>query len=125
MRINRNAPRIILAATVVALTTTASFAQTPPSPPPAQSPQAGTAVQAPAEPPTEAEKLIDAAIPKVAAVKAVSATLTQDVKMMGQTFQVKGRYLKAPGSRILLRLEVAGLLGSSGSMTQVCNGDVL
>ncbi|WP_165065167.1 LolA family protein [Paludisphaera rhizosphaerae] len=130
MRIHRNASRITLAAALVtALATGSTFAQTPAPSQPAQAPPAGALGAKPAapaeEPPTEAEKLIDAAIPKVAAVKTVSATLAQSVKMMGQSFQVKGRYLKAPGSRVLLRLDVAGLPGSTGTILQVSNGDVL
>jgi hypothetical protein len=45
--------------------------------------------------------------------------------MLGQDFEIKGRYLKAPGSRVYLRLSVSGLPGSTGTMLQVCNGDVL
>lgn len=129
MLINRNASRIIFAAAAV-LTTVASFAQAPGGPLPAQPAQpggnAGSAPKAPAEePPTEAEKLIDEAIQKVAAVKSVSATLTQEVKMMDRSFQVKGRYRKAPGARVFLQLDVAGLPGSTGTLIQVSNGETL
>jgi len=83
------------------------------------------AAEAPNEPPTEAEKLIDEAIKKIAAIESVSADLVQNVKMLGQNFQIQGRYLKAPGSRVYLKLTVSGLPGSSGTMLQVCDGEVL
>jgi len=134
MPIHRNASRITLATPLIAaLTTVASFGQAPGNPAPSQPTVAGDPAGAPGlkpataaeEPPTEAEKQIDAAVPKVAALKAVSATLTQDVWMLGRSFQVKGRYMKAPGSRVYLRLDVAGLPGSTGTMLQVSNGSVL
>lgn len=130
MRIHRNASRITLAATLVTVLATGStFAQIPGGPgsiQPSQAQLAGGPGAKPAEePPTEAEKLIDAAIPKVAGVKSVSATLTQSVKMMGQSFQVKGRYLKGAGSRVYLRLDVTGMPGSTGTILQVSNGEVL
>jgi len=83
------------------------------------------AAEAPEEPPTEAEQLIDEAIKKIAAIESVSADLVQDVTMLGQSFQIQGRYLKAPASRIYLKLTVSGLPGSSGTMLQVCDGEVL
>jgi len=86
---------------------------------------AGPAATAPAEPPTEAERLIDDAIKKVAAVKSASADLQQNVTMLGQSFEIKGRFLKAPGSKIYLRMNVSGLPGSTGTMLQVCDGEVL
>ncbi|WP_165065170.1 LolA family protein [Paludisphaera rhizosphaerae] len=136
MRINRNGRRIALATPfVVALSTVAAHAQAPGRPSqsgaaqaPAAAPPATPAdpTASPAEaPPTEAERLIDDAIKKVAAVKTVSAALTQDVKMLGQKFQVKGRYLKGTGSRIYLDLDVVGLPGAQGRMLQVCDGAVL
>ncbi|WP_165245085.1 LolA family protein [Paludisphaera soli] len=119
----------MLAATLVgAWIATSVLAQTPggpPQTPPGQAPAANLPGAPPEEPPTEAELIVDEAIKKVAAVKAVSADLLQDVKMLGQKFQIKGRYLKAPSSKIYLRLDVSGLPGSAGTMLQVCDGDVL
>lgn len=79
----------------------------------------------PQEPPTEAERLIDDAIKKLASVKSVSADLVQSVDMLKQKFDVKGRYLRAPSSRIYLKLSISGLPDSSGTMLQVCDGDIL
>lgn len=136
MRTNRNGRRIVLATPfAVALSTVAAFAQGPGGPPQTLSPQA-PATAAPAAPgaspapageetSSDAERLIDEAIKKVAAVKTVSASLTQDVKMLGQKFQVKGRYLRATGSRAYLDLDVLGLPGSPGRMLQVSDGAVL
>ena len=45
--------------------------------------------------------------------------------MLKQNFSVKGRYLKAPSSRIYLKLTVSGLPDSSGTMLQVCDGETL
>ncbi|APW60168.1 hypothetical protein [Paludisphaera borealis] len=101
----------------------APSAQPPAGQAPAASP--GTAAEAPAEPPTEAERLIDAAIKKIAAVKSVSADLQQNVKMLGQKFEIKGRYLKAPASKVYLKMSISGLPGSTGTMLQVCDGEVL
>lgn len=136
MRTNRNGRRIVLATPfAVALSTVAAYAQapngrpqapaaqTPATPPPAAS--AGQSANSAEGPLTEAERIIDDAIRKVADVKTVSAALTQDVKMLGQKFQVKGRYLKGSGSRVYLDLDVVGLPGSQGRMLQVSDGTVL
>ena len=45
--------------------------------------------------------------------------------MLGQRFEIKGRYLKAPDDRVSLRLAVAGLAKSTGTMLQVCDGETL
>ena len=45
--------------------------------------------------------------------------------MLKQSFSIKGRYLKAPSSRIYLKLTVTGLPDSSGTMLQVCDGETL
>ena len=45
--------------------------------------------------------------------------------MLKQNFSIKGRYLKAPSSRIYLKLTVTGLPDSSGTMLQVCDGETL
>ncbi|MFO0892605.1 MAG: hypothetical protein U0790_26115 [Isosphaeraceae bacterium] len=86
---------------------------------------AGKAAELPQEPPTEAEKLIDDAIKRLAAIKSVTADVVQNVEMLKQKFDVKGRYLKAPTSRIYLKLSISGLPDSSGTLLQVCDGDVL
>jgi hypothetical protein len=65
---------------------------------------------------------LDEAARKVAALGSVSAKLEQQVKMLNQEFMILGTYLKAPGGRIFLELEVKGLPGSSGKMLQVCDG---
>jgi hypothetical protein len=80
---------------------------------------------APAAPPTEAEQTLDEAIKKVAAIPSISAELVQSVKMLKQTFEIKGRYLKAPDGRLSLRLVVSGLPGSTGEMVQVSDGGTL
>ena len=79
----------------------------------------------PQEPPTEAERLIDLAIKKVAGLKSVSADMVQNVVMLKQKFDIKGRYLKAPDSRTYLKLTVSGLPDSDGTMLQVCDGETL
>jgi outer membrane lipoprotein-sorting protein len=81
--------------------------------------------EAPAEPPTEAEKVIDLAIKKVAGLKSVAADLVQNVEMLKQRFDIKGRYLRAPSSRIYLKLNVSGLADSTGTMLQICDGETL
>jgi outer membrane lipoprotein-sorting protein len=55
----------------------------------------------------------------------VSAELVQSVEMLKQKFEIKGRYLKAPGQRVYLSLKVSGLPGSSGEMLQVSDGVTL
>ncbi|HEV3167496.1 MAG TPA: hypothetical protein VGZ22_26040 [Isosphaeraceae bacterium] len=142
--------RIIPALAIFALVPLAVWAQTPPQTPPA----AGTPVvpgsapvtpvpslvpgpvpnAAPAgpgapaaaeEPPTEAEKELDAAIKKVEALKSVSADILQKVEMLGQRFELKGQYLKASNYRVYLKLSVTGLGDTTGTMLQVCDGSTL
>ncbi len=100
-----------------------------PAPPPASAPAAGPGGAKPAEPapepPTEAERLIDEAIKKIAGLKSVSADLVQTVDMLKQKFEIRGRYLKAPSSRIYLRLSVSGLPDSAGTSVKVCDGETL
>jgi hypothetical protein len=79
----------------------------------------------PQEPPTEAERLIDVAIKQVAGLKSVAADILQSVEMLKQKFDVKGKYLKAPSSRIYLKLTISGLPDASGTMLQVCDGVTL
>jgi outer membrane lipoprotein-sorting protein len=96
-------------------------AQAPPGAPPAP----GKAAEPPQEPPTEAERIIDLAIKKLAGLKSVSADLVQNVVMLKQRFDIKGRYLKAPSSRTYLKLAVSGLADGSGTVLQVCDGETL
>lgn len=84
----------------------------------------GTAL-APEEPPTPAESQLDEAIKQVAALKSVSADILQHVEMLGQSFELKGRYLKAPNHRVYLRLTVSGLVDGAGTMLQVSDGETL
>ena len=96
-----------------------------PPPPAATAKGTGNPAEPAPEPPTEAERLIDLAIKKIAALKSVSADMVQDVVMLKQSFSIKGRYLKGPSSRMYLKLTVTGLPDSSGTMLQVCDGDTL
>ena len=68
----------------------------PVAPAPAPGAPAGKPAEPPQEPPTEAERLIDLAIKKIAGLKSVSADMVQNVVMLKQKFDIKGRYLKAP-----------------------------
>jgi hypothetical protein len=79
----------------------------------------------PPEPPTEAEKALDEAARKVAALESVSADVVEKVEMLGEKFSIHGRYLKAPERRVYLRLAVSGLPDSSGMMLLVCDGQTL
>ena len=45
--------------------------------------------------------------------------------MLKQKFTINGVYRKAPSGRLFLKLVVAGLPGSSGEMSQVCDGVTL
>src|SRR5262245_11957024 len=83
------------------------------APAPASAPApAKAAAEAPAEPPTEAEKLLDKAIKQVATLTSVTADLVQSIDLLSQKFQLNGRYLKAPGNRVYLKLVVNGLPAS-------------
>ena len=97
----------------------------PVAPAPAPAAPAGKPAEPPQEPPTEAERLIDLAIKKIAGLKSVSADMVQNVVMLKQKFDIKGRYLKAPDSRTYLRLAVSGLPDSDGTILQVCDGETL
>ncbi len=82
-------------------------------------------VEAPPEIPTEPELFIDAAVKKIGAIASIAADVVESVDMLGQKFTLKGRYLKAPGQRVYLRLSVDGLADSGGTMLQVCDGETL
>jgi outer membrane lipoprotein-sorting protein len=77
------------------------------------------------EPPTEQERYIDLAIKKIAQIKTVSADVTQDVKMLNQDFKIQGRYLRAPGTRFRMDLNVVGLPDTQAKFVQVCDGEIL
>ena len=51
--------------------------------------------------------------------------LVQEINMLNQKFTIKGRYLKAPNSRIYLLLTVTGLPDTTGTSLQVCDGETL
>jgi hypothetical protein len=110
---------------------TAGKAATPspsPMPGPAGAPGQGQAQAVPPPPPLtspHAEQALDEALRKVKAYKSVSAELSEDVSLLGQKFRLTGRYLRAPGSRVLLRLDVEGLGDAEGTVLQVCDGTVL
>jgi hypothetical protein len=55
----------------------------------------------------------------------VAADMLQHVQILKQDFFIKGRYLKAPASRIYQQLTVSGLPDSSGTTLQICNGETL
>jgi outer membrane lipoprotein-sorting protein len=86
---------------------------------------ANAAPAVPAAPPTEAELTLDEAAKKVAALASVAADLDQKVEMLKQKFEIQGRYVKAPGERLYLRLVVSGLPGATGEMRQVSDGVTL
>ena len=77
------------------------------------------------EPPTEAERVIDVAIKKLAKLQSVAADSEQDVEMLNQKFTIKGRYLKAPKTRIYLSSPSRGLPTRRGTILQVCDGETL
>jgi len=58
-------------------------------------------------------------------VKSVSADMVQNIVMLKQKFDIKGRYLKGPDSRTYLKLTVSGLPDSNGTLLQVCDGETL
>lgn len=98
-----------------------ALAQAPTAPPGSPVPPASK----PDEPPTEAERLLDDAIKKVASLQSVSADLSQDVSMLGQSFTLTGQYLKADNHRLYFKLVLSGLGDSTGTMLQVCDGTTM
>ena len=113
---NRILPAICVATLIPLLATAQTL-----SPPPA----ANAPTSAPIEPPTDADKQVDAAIQQVGALKSVSADLVQKVDMLDQKFEIQGRYLKAPDRRVYLRLKVVGLADTDGTILQICDGQTL
>jgi outer membrane lipoprotein-sorting protein len=77
------------------------------------------------EPPTDAERIIDAAIKKIAAFEFVSAEFVVHVEMLNQKFSINGKYLKAPEKRVYFRQTVAGLPDSSSTSLQICDGETM
>ena len=90
---------------------------------PAQVP--GLAAPTANEPITEAEKLVDAAIVKVKAIKTVTADILQKVAMLGQNFELVGQYLKAGEYQVSMKLTLTGLADAKGTMLSVCDGKTL
>ncbi len=117
--------RIIPAVLLPLLVSLLASAQEPAPPLTGGTPAGPGAAAAPPEPPTPAEEILDAAITKVVALTSVAADIQQQAEMLGQRFDVKGRYLKAPNNRVYLRLTVSGLAKSTGTMLQVCDGQTL
>jgi len=97
----------------------------PGSSPPAFKVETDPTKAAAEEPPTEAEKFIDASAKKVRALESISADITQTAEILNQKFELKGQYLKAPNQKIRMQLTLSGLDSATGSMLQVCDGDVL
>jgi outer membrane lipoprotein-sorting protein len=79
----------------------------------------------PEEPPTQAERDIDAAIKKVADLKSVAADLVQEVNLLNQKYSIKGTYRKGANNLVYLRLTVSGLADSEATSLQVCDGETL
>jgi hypothetical protein len=94
----------------------------PVAPPQGQMP---ATAEKPAEPPTDAELLIDIAIKKLAKLEWITAELVQDINMLNQKYTIKGSYRKGPNARVYLRLTVSGLLDTEATTLQVCDGETL
>jgi hypothetical protein len=100
----------------------------PPTQPATTGPTGGLVApggEKPAEPPTDAELLIDVAIKKIAKLEWVAAELVQDISMLNQKYAIKGSYRKGPSSRVYLRLTVSGLADSEATTLQICDGETL
>lgn len=104
---------------------TKTFSGPPGSSPPAFKVETDPSKTTPAEPPTEAEKFVDASIQKVRALQSISADITQTAEILNQKFELKGQYLKAPNQKIRMQLTLSGLDSATGSMLQVCDGEML
>jgi outer membrane lipoprotein-sorting protein len=117
---NRLIPLFAAALFVPLIVLAQEVAPRPGSPPPPPS-------LTPAEPakPSEAEVVIDEAIEKIKALKAVSADVTQTVKMLGQQFRLSGKYIKAEPHRVHMSLTLSGLGDTTGTMLQICDGKTL
>ncbi len=83
------------------------------------------AIEKPEDPPTPAERDIDAAIKKVANLKSVSADLVQEINMLNQKYSIKGSYRKGANNLVYLRLSLSGLADSEATSLQVCDGETL
>ncbi|MDX2035228.1 MAG: outer membrane lipoprotein carrier protein LolA [Isosphaeraceae bacterium] len=93
--------------------------------PGSQPPSAADPAKKAEEPPTEAEKVIDAAIAKLQALDSLSADLTQRVDLLREKFEITGNFLKAKGDLIRLELTVVAPAESASKMLQVCDGKIL
>lgn len=111
--------RIVPAVAVALMLPFWAWAQQPTPP---ANPAQTAASKGPETPPTEAETKLDAAIEKVKALKSVTATIREDVKMLGIKFRVEGQYMRAPEWRVALRLDVTGLADIEGRMLQISDG---
>lgn len=108
--------RLVLTLAVAALLPMLSWAQFPSPTAPSTEPET---------PPTEAEKILDAAIKKVEALDSVRAQIRQNVSMLGKEFSIQGEFLRSSDYRVYLLLEVQGLGDGAGTMLQVSDGSVL
>lgn len=80
----------------------------------------------PIEPPANpAEQVIDEAAKKLRDLEAVAADIRMEADILGQTFQVIGKYRKGAEFRLLLQLDIEGLGDVNGSIQQVCDGETL
>ena len=77
-----------------------------------------------ATPLTDAEKTIDEAIERLKKVETVKSDVLMNVDMLGQSFRVRGAYMRAPKNRFRLDLAIEGLGDANGVMLQVCDGKV-
>lgn len=74
---------------------------------------------------TEAEKRLDAQIEKLRKIKNVSAEIVERVHMLGQSFEVRGEYVKSGDKLFRLELNLSGLGDTTGTMIQVSDGNTI
>jgi outer membrane lipoprotein-sorting protein len=116
---------MVLCAVTVLGSSTRSFAQLPSKSAPGSNVGVASVLEATRSSrvaATDAERLIDDAIDRIAALDSVTADLVQTVEMLNQTFTISGRYLKAPGGRVYVRLAVAD---TDFQTLQVCDGETM
>lgn len=80
---------------------------------------------APPAKPTKAQELLIASIEKVRKLKSISTDISMKGEALNVSFQVDGQYLRAPGNKAYLRLNLSGSGDATGSMLQVCDGAIL
>ncbi len=61
----------------------------------------------------------------MATLDSATAEMVETVELLNQKFAIKGRYLKAPGWRVYLRLTVDGVDETRITNLQVCDGESL